>query len=103
MKRLYRSRDDKAIAGICGGIGQTWNVDPNIIRIVTVLAAVLTGILPVFIAYLIAWAILPLSPEELSKARAMPTGEAEPHRAAPPAESARPHDGPPPGAHPREI
>ena len=37
MKKLYRSSRDKMLCGVCGGIGEYFNVDPNAVRIVTVL------------------------------------------------------------------
>ena len=37
MKRLYRSRTSRYLAGVCGGIGEYFNIDPNIVRIVAVL------------------------------------------------------------------
>lgn len=55
-KRLYRSRNNRMIAGVCGGIAEYFNVDPTIIRLLWVLFA-LTG--SGVIAYLIAWVIIP--------------------------------------------
>lgn len=59
MKRLYRSLTDRKIAGLCGGIGEVYNVDPNLLRLLTVLLLFVTGILPVLITYIIAWIIIP--------------------------------------------
>ena len=59
MKKLYRSKDDSKIAGICGGIGQEYEVDSNIVRLATVFACVVTGIAPLIITYLVGWIILP--------------------------------------------
>jgi phage shock protein C len=59
MTRLYRSTTDKKLAGICGGIGEILDVDPTIIRLITVFLAFATGIFPLIIVYLIAWAIIP--------------------------------------------
>ena len=59
MTRLYRSETNKKIAGICGGIGEMLNADPTIIRLVAVLLFFVTGILPLFITYLVAWWIVP--------------------------------------------
>ena len=56
-KRLYRSRDDRMIAGICGGLADYLNVDATIIRLVTVIAMFAFG-MPL-LAYLIAWIIIP--------------------------------------------
>ncbi len=58
-KRLYLSETDKKIAGICGGIAEYMDVDPTIVRVVAVVGAILTGVLPFVIGYLIAWMIIP--------------------------------------------
>ena len=56
MKKLYRSSRDKMRCGVCGGIGEYFNVDPNAVRIVTVLLGFIgAGI----IAYIVAAFILP--------------------------------------------
>jgi len=62
MKKLYRSREDTKIAGICGGIAEYFNVDSNIIRLLAVLTAFFGG--GGVIAYIIAWIIIPLEPVE---------------------------------------
>jgi len=53
-KRLYRSRTNRWIAGVCGGIGEYFNIDPTIIRI---LAIVIPGF--GWVAYLICAIIIP--------------------------------------------
>ena len=58
VKRLYRTKEkDSILGGVCGGIGDYFNVDPVLIRLVWVLFffAWGTGV----IAYLIAWIIIP--------------------------------------------
>lgn len=60
-KRLYRSNDNKVIAGVCGGLGEYFNVDPVIIRIIFV-ALLLPGGLPGFVPYLILWFVVPKNP-----------------------------------------
>lgn len=64
MKRLYRSRTDKKIAGICGGIGELWQIDSTLVRLVFVIIALVTGIVPVVVGYAIAAWIIPLKPED---------------------------------------
>lgn len=60
-KRLYRSREDKMLAGVCGGLGEYLNVDPTLIRLITVL---LTIWLPFLLfAYLILVVVVPWKPE----------------------------------------
>jgi phage shock protein C len=60
MKKLYRSQTNKKIAGVCGGIGEMTNTDPTIIRIAVVVLGLVTGFIPFFIAYLIAWWLVPV-------------------------------------------
>jgi len=58
MKKLYRSRKETKIAGVCGGIAEYFNVDSNIIRLLAVLTIFFGG--GGIIAYIIAWIIIPL-------------------------------------------
>ena len=39
MKRLYRSKNDRMLCGVCGGIGEYLDIDPTLIRLVWALAA----------------------------------------------------------------
>ena len=41
--RLYRSRDDRMLAGVAGGLAEMWDADPSLVRIVWALLVVLTG------------------------------------------------------------
>jgi phage shock protein PspC (stress-responsive transcriptional regulator) len=74
MKRLYRSRKNKVFAGICGGMGEYFDIDPVIIRIITAVLILFTGV-PLFI-YIVAIFVIPLEPLERTKAAAQP-GEVE--------------------------
>lgn len=65
MKRFYRSREERVVAGICGGAGEMLGVDPVIIRLVTVFAAIATGLLPLLATYIIGWIIVPVKPDSL--------------------------------------
>ena len=62
MKKLYRSRKNSKIAGVCGGIAEYFDVDPTIIRLLAVLTIFFGG--GGIIAYIIAWIIIPLEPLE---------------------------------------
>jgi len=64
-KRLYRSRKDCVIAGICGGIAEYFDIDPTLVRIIAVLTIFLNGI--GLIAYIIAWIFIPQNPEPVAK------------------------------------
>ena len=59
MKKLYLSRDDSKLLGVCAGIGETYDIDPTVVRLVTVCLAIATAFVPVTIMYIIAWAIIP--------------------------------------------
>lgn len=61
-KKLYRSRDDRVFAGILGGVGDYFNVDPTLIRAVFLLLLVLTGFAPFGVLYIILWFIIPEAP-----------------------------------------
>ena len=63
MKRAYRSRVDKNIAGICGGLGEAFSIDPNLVRLTILFLGIATGVLPAAITYLVGWMIIPLQPE----------------------------------------
>lgn len=67
MKKLYRSRSNKKIAGVCGGLGKYWSIDPTILRIITIVLFFLTAIIPVLVAYFIAVLVIPLEPEAKKK------------------------------------
>ncbi len=56
-KRIYRSRQDKVIGGVCGGIAEYFNIDPVWIRIIAVVLALMDGI--GILAYIVAWIIIP--------------------------------------------
>ncbi len=62
MKRLYLSKKEKKILGVCGGIGETYDLDPTTVRIVTVFLCLATGVIPLLITYFIAWIITPKAP-----------------------------------------
>ncbi len=59
MKRVYRSKTDKKIFGVCGGIGEAYNIDPTFIRIIVVFLALSTGLLPMAVTYIVARFIMP--------------------------------------------
>ncbi|HLH72290.1 MAG TPA: PspC domain-containing protein [Chloroflexota bacterium] len=60
-KKLFRSRENRMLAGVCGGVGEYLGIDPTIVRLLWV-GAVLLGFVPAFVAYLLAWAIVPDEP-----------------------------------------
>ena len=62
-KKFYRSRKNRAIAGICGGLADYFDIDPIIIRLITLILALSAG--AGLIAYIIAWIVVPEEPDNL--------------------------------------
>jgi len=60
-EKLYRSSSDKKIAGVCGGLGDYFDIDPTIVRLLWLVFffALGTGLL----AYIVAWIIVPVKPK----------------------------------------
>ena len=61
VKRLYRSRDERWLAGICGGLGNYFGLDPTLIRALFVLFGLVVG--GGLLLYIILWIIIPLEPD----------------------------------------
>ena len=61
MKKLYRSTTDKKIAGVCGGLGDYFNIDTLIFRIIFIVL-LLPGVLPGVLPYVILWILMPKRP-----------------------------------------
>lgn len=56
-RRLYRSQTEKMIGGVCGGLAESLDVDPTLVRLVFVLLALLGG--HGILLYLILWIVMP--------------------------------------------
>lgn len=57
-KRFHRSKSDRKIAGVCGGVAQYFNIDPTLVRILWVVGTLVSfgiGIL----AYVVFWVAAP--------------------------------------------
>lgn len=65
MKKLYRSRENRILAGVCGGLGEYFSIDPVIIRLIFILfvPALMTG----FMLYFVAWLIIPEKPKSAAE------------------------------------
>ena len=59
-KRLYRSKKDKMLAGVCGGLAEYFDVDPSLVRLATVLLCLYAG--TGLLVYIIAAIIIPEDP-----------------------------------------
>lgn len=66
-KKLYRSRRDRQVAGVCGGLAEYFNLDPTIIRLLFVLFTFLGG--PGLIVYIALAIVVPEEPTEYEKAK----------------------------------
>jgi phage shock protein C len=75
MKKLYRSETNKRIAGVCGGIGEMLNLDPTIVRVAVVVLALMTGILPFVVGYIIAWVVFPVGRQETVQGSSTPANK----------------------------
>ena len=64
-KRLYRSRSDRMIWGVCGGLAKYFDLDPIIIRIITVLLIFASGV--GILAYIILAIVVPLESSEAAE------------------------------------
>ncbi|MDD3401752.1 MAG: PspC domain-containing protein [Hespellia sp.] len=58
-KKLYRSQTNRTICGVCGGVGEYFNIDPTLVRLAWVLIACVG---PGILAYIIAAIIIPDEP-----------------------------------------
>ena len=59
--RLLRSRKDKMLAGVCGGIAEWMGWDPTVVRLAYVLLSILSAGFPGILVYLIFWLVAPLA------------------------------------------
>jgi phage shock protein PspC (stress-responsive transcriptional regulator) len=65
-KRLYRSRTDKKIAGVLGGVAEYLGMDPSLVRIAYAVGTVLTGFVPLMALYVLMIFIVPATPKARS-------------------------------------
>jgi phage shock protein C len=59
-KRLYRSRKERMIGGVCGGLGAYFGIDPTLIRLLFIIGLLMGG--PGVLAYLILLIVVPEEP-----------------------------------------
>jgi phage shock protein C len=59
-RKLYRSRTNRQVAGVCGGLAEYFNLDATLIRVLFVVLAVLGG--SGIVLYLALWIIVPREP-----------------------------------------
>ncbi|RCG31600.1 PspC domain-containing protein [Sphaerisporangium album] len=64
---MHRSREHKMIAGVCGGLAESWGWRPSMVRLLFVVSCVLPG--PQFLIYLLMWLFIPKAPHRASAGR----------------------------------
>jgi phage shock protein C len=72
-QRLYRSRGERMLAGVCGGLAEYFNVDPTLVRVVYLVVTVLTGVLSGLVLYVVLAVMMPESPSPGSDESAPPS------------------------------
>jgi phage shock protein C len=65
-KHLYRSRNERMLMGVCGGLGEYFKIDPTLVRLAFVIATLLGG--PGLIAYIVLMIVVPEEPEQVIEA-----------------------------------
>lgn len=61
-KKLYRSKENKVLAGVLGGIAEYFGHDPLVWRLGFVIVLILTGLMPGILIYVIFWLVVPEAP-----------------------------------------
>lgn len=67
MRKLYKSDNDKILAGVIGGVGEYTDIDPTVLRLVYIVLTIMTGIAPAIIGYIIAVLVIPKRPHHHAK------------------------------------
>jgi phage shock protein PspC (stress-responsive transcriptional regulator) len=65
MKKIYLSRTDKKICGVCGGLAEYYETDSSLVRIFVIFIALITAIIPAMITYILAAMIIPHKGEQV--------------------------------------
>jgi len=63
-KKLYRSREDRWVGGVCGGLAKYLDVDPIVIRLIALILVLCAG--GGLLVYIIAWIVIPEEPDSLA-------------------------------------
>jgi len=96
--RLYRSVDDRVIAGVCGGLAVRMGIDPSLVRIGYAILTIVTGIFPLVVLYVIMAAVVPPEPTGFGGIGRAPAAGAMPGWTPPPPGSDAMPGWTPPGA-----
>ncbi len=61
-RRLYRSRSNQMIAGVCAGLANYFGWDPTVVRVAYVLVSIFSAAFPGALVYVILWLVVPEEP-----------------------------------------
>lgn len=64
IKKLYLSRTDRKLSGVCGGIAGYFQVDSSLVRLSWIIITILTGVVPGIVAYIVAAIVIPPEPQD---------------------------------------
>jgi phage shock protein C len=59
MKQLKRSRRNRMLGGVCGGLADYFDMDPTLVRVLYVLGSILSVAFPGTLVYIILWIVMP--------------------------------------------
>jgi len=62
MKKLYKSKNDKVLTGMLGGLSEYLGVDSTVLRVIFMVLLVFTGFFPFGIIYVVAYFLIPNQP-----------------------------------------
>ena len=59
VRRLHRSRTNRVLAGVCGGLAEHYGSDPTAVRLAAIVLGLFTGIVPMVVVYIVAAIVVP--------------------------------------------
>lgn len=62
QKRLYRSENNKVFFGVMGGLGEYFDIDPVLLRVLYIFLCIFTAVFPGVVAYILASLVIPKNP-----------------------------------------
>lgn len=63
-KKLYRSSTNKNLCGVCGGLGEYFDIDPTVVRVIFVLLTLFSAAFPGVIIYIVLALVMPQEPQQ---------------------------------------